>query len=94
MVEHIKGPGVIGFYPEIYPGCDDFWYESCCPIGSFNGYMEGEVNFQNMETKEEIQVKVGRMNFEFPKGSCLGEFDPDNGVFTITLDRMNDITMM
>ena len=29
--ENVKGPGVIGEYPEIYEGCEDFVYESCCP---------------------------------------------------------------
>jgi len=43
-----------------------------------------------METHEEILVKVGKLNFEFPKGCAIGYFHYDEGTFTTIIDRMNE----
>ena len=43
-VDKVEGEGVIGYYPEIFNGCDDFIYESCTNLegrtGSFGGMLE------------------------------------------------------
>jgi len=38
--ETVDGDGVIGFYPEMYPGAN-FVYESCCPLDANSGTMGG-----------------------------------------------------
>jgi uncharacterized protein affecting Mg2+/Co2+ transport len=39
--ETVTGPGVIGLYPRMYPGCPLFTYESCSPIATATGTMYG-----------------------------------------------------
>jgi len=38
--EEVEGAGVIGLYPKMYPGAY-FVYESCCPLPTRSGTMEG-----------------------------------------------------
>lgn len=42
-VEHVRGPGVVGFQPTLAPG-EDFQYTSGCPLGTPVGTMHGEFN--------------------------------------------------
>ena len=42
--ENVSGPGVIGKYPEMYPGAI-FEYASCCPLSTSTGQMGGK-NFR------------------------------------------------
>jgi len=36
-VEIVSGPGVIGMYPVMFPGCPVFEYQSCCPLSTPRG---------------------------------------------------------
>ena len=72
----VEGKGVVGFFPEIQPGCEDFVYESCCPISEFTGTMSGHITFRNLATQEEINAIVGELKFNIPEGAALVEHDP------------------
>ena len=54
----VQGDGVIGYYPHIKKGCNDFLYESCCGINSVKGSMEGHFIFEDLETKERFPVEI------------------------------------
>lgn len=53
--EEVKGPGVIGEYPEMYPGAF-FEYASCCPLSTPTGSMRGtfQMKYQSGEIKDII----------------------------------------
>ncbi|HUP91231.1 MAG TPA: Co2+/Mg2+ efflux protein ApaG [Solimonas sp.] len=40
-VEHVRGPGVVGYQPVLKPG-EDFQYTSGCPLATPVGTMHGE----------------------------------------------------
>jgi len=42
-VEHVRGPGVVGYQPLLKPG-EEFQYTSACPLGTPVGTMHGEFN--------------------------------------------------
>ena len=42
-VEHVRGPGVVGYQPLLQPG-EEFQYSSACPLGTPVGTMHGEFN--------------------------------------------------
>jgi len=50
-VEEIQGPGVIGIFPEMYPGAD-FQYASCCPMDTNTGNMRGSFKMATKNGKE------------------------------------------
>lgn len=50
--EEVRGPGVIGKYPEMYPGAF-FQYASCCPIPTRTGSMRG-----TFEARVLLRVRV------------------------------------
>ena len=59
--EVITGPGVIGLYPEMYPGAPSFHYVSCTRITHATGHMEGSFRFRFLDgAQEEVDVEVGR----------------------------------
>lgn len=54
--EEVKGPGVVGYTPELKPG-DTFTYTSFCPLDTAWGTMEGYYSFirrDGSEFKSEI----------------------------------------
>jgi len=57
--EEIRGAGVIGAYPLIRPATE-FEYCSCCPLSTPSGSMEGFLEFIVLDTKEIIEVRIGR----------------------------------
>jgi len=75
----VKGPGVIGYHPEVYEGCEEFTYQSCTPMHGFKGTMGGELFFRNMGTGEEIPAIVGEMKMKLPDGSAMIDFYPEDG---------------
>ena len=42
-VEHVRGPGVVGYQPTLKPG-EEFQYTSGCPLATPVGTMHGEFN--------------------------------------------------
>lgn len=64
-VEEVRGEGVIGKYPEMYPGAD-FEYTSCCPIRTPKGSMSGDFQMMNMQTREEFDAEVAQYEFIAP----------------------------
>lgn len=71
----VDGPGVIGYYPEMFEGAKDFVYESCSTTKGFTGSISGFLRFKNTQTNEEIDVVVGEIKFDIPKGSVIIEHD-------------------
>jgi len=75
----VKGPGVIGLYPEVYEGCEEFTYQSCTPMHGFKGTMKGELYFRNLETGEIVAAVVGEMKMKLPDGTAMLNFYPEDG---------------
>lgn len=53
----VKGEGVVGQQPEIFPG-ESFRYASWCPINCPIGKMVGKYEFEDEETKEHFFVQI------------------------------------
>lgn len=53
----VEGEGVIGQMPVIIPG-SRFEYESWCPVASDYGSMSGYFTFEDLQTREEIEVDI------------------------------------
>lgn len=49
--EEVKGPGVVGYTPELKPG-DSFTYTSFCPLDTPWGTMEGSYTFIKRDGSE------------------------------------------
>ncbi|CAD6257222.1 unnamed protein product [Miscanthus lutarioriparius] len=45
IVSDVSGGGVIGQYPVLLPGEDEFVYESCTPLPKVPGSVEGSFSF-------------------------------------------------
>lgn len=73
----VEGPGVIGLYPKVKEGCNEFTYQSCTPMSGFNGTMKGELYFKKKGSGEEIPVIVGEMKMKMPPGSAFIDLYPD-----------------
>ncbi|MFM7282381.1 MAG: Co2+/Mg2+ efflux protein ApaG [Planctomycetia bacterium] len=56
--QEVRGPGVIGKYPDLAPG-ESFDYCSGCPLATKWGTMEGTYTFQR-EDGSEFAVAIGR----------------------------------
>lgn len=70
--ECVNGEGVIGMYPVISPGCEDFVYESVSMIKSLQGDMEGSFLFKSEGGDQGIiEAKIGRFKFEIGEDSKL-----------------------
>jgi ApaG protein len=54
----VRGPGVVGRYPDLGPG-ESHEYFSSCPLGTPWGTMEGSFTFQR-EDGTEFEAQVGR----------------------------------
>lgn len=68
-VEKVEGEGVIGKYPLITPGCEDFVYESVSMITGYEGSMEGSFLFKAEDgSNDMIEAVVGRFLFKVEEG--------------------------
>ena len=56
--EQVRGPGVVGKYPDLAPG-ESFEYTSFCPLDTEWGTMEGKYQMQR-EDGEFFDVAIGR----------------------------------
>lgn len=50
-IEEVKGPGVVGYTPELKPG-DSFTYTSFCPLDTPWGTMEGSYSFIRRDSSD------------------------------------------
>lgn len=57
-LREVRGPGVVGRYPDLAPG-ERFEYFSSCPLGTKWGTMEGTFQFER-EDGTPFDVTVGR----------------------------------
>jgi len=57
-MEEVRGPGVIGEYPELAPG-DSFEYMSGCPLPTAWGTIEGIYTFKR-EDGSTFDARIGR----------------------------------
>jgi len=64
-VDEVKGPGVIGKYPDMYPGAF-FEYVSCSPIGTPTGKMMGTFQMKTV-TGSIFNADVATYIFKAPK---------------------------
>jgi uncharacterized protein affecting Mg2+/Co2+ transport len=60
----VRGPGVIGQFPEMYVGAPDFCYESCTQFEKPFGRMEGHFEFEDVETRETFEVQIDPFGFD------------------------------
>lgn len=75
-VEKIEGEGVIGEFPIIYPGCEDFIYESVSVVEKFNGEMKGSFFFKACDGSDDfIEAKIGVFRFELGERKKLLKFN-------------------
>jgi ApaG protein len=64
-VEQVRGPGVIGLYPKMFPGAE-FSYESRCPLRVPSGTMEGWFEMR-LKDGSVFNAIVPKFQFEVPK---------------------------
>ncbi len=57
-LEEVRGPGVVGHFPELAPG-ESFDYVSGCPLSTPWGTMEGSFEMER-EDGSRFQARVGR----------------------------------
>ena len=62
--EDVKGPGVVGYTPELKPG-DTFTYTSFCPLDTPWGTMEGSYTLIRRDSSE-FKAKIGRFYLVSP----------------------------
>ena len=62
--DEVRGPGVIGLYPHVEPGCDEFQYESCCPLPTPRGTMRGTLEFKVDGSDEIVDIVVAPFTFD------------------------------
>ncbi len=75
-LEEVRGPGVVGFEPELAPG-ESFDYVSGCPLPTEWGTMEG--SFQMMrEDGERFEAEVARF-FLARTAAPISAMDPEGG---------------
>ena len=65
--DEVHGPGVIGLYPHVEPGCDEFQYESCCPLTTTRGSMRGTFEFQAEGSNEVVHIQVAPFTFDIER---------------------------
>ena len=65
--DEVQGPGVIGLYPQVGPGCEEFQYESCCPLATPKGTMRGKFEFQAEGSNEVLDVVVAPFTFDIER---------------------------
>jgi len=63
--QRVDGPGLIGMYPVMYAGCEEFEYASCTFQPTTSGsVMSGSFDFQVGDTEEEISCVVGAFQLD------------------------------
>jgi len=62
--EEVKGPGVVGVYPTVYQGMDEFEYVSCCPLSTQTGEMRGSFQFEVESTGETFDAVINTFRFD------------------------------
>eukprot|EP00455_Lapot_gusevi_P050703 TRINITY_DN7411_c0_g1_i1.p1 TRINITY_DN7411_c0_g1~~TRINITY_DN7411_c0_g1_i1.p1 ORF type:complete len:390 (-),score=13.37 TRINITY_DN7411_c0_g1_i1:75-1244(-) len=63
-VDEVHGPGVIGRYPDMYPGVAPFHYESCTKSDYRTGRMEGSFQFRYVDSNEEFDALIQPFYFD------------------------------
>jgi len=63
--EFVDGPGVVGHYPEMYPGAF-FRYESCCPLDTPTGRMGGTFQMKKKIDQTVFDAVVPTWDFVIP----------------------------
>lgn len=63
--EHVRGAGVVGYFPELKPG-SSFTYTSYCPIDTEWGTMEGEFEMVR-EDGTTFEAEIQRFYLVSPK---------------------------
>jgi ApaG protein len=66
----VRGPGVVGLYPEMYRGCPRFTYQSCCPLPTPTGTMGGAFTFERIGTDETVAVRIDPFTFDISQ-NCV-----------------------
>jgi len=61
----VDGDGVIGLYPVMEPGAF-FEYQSCCPMSTPTGFMEGSFTMELALDKTKFDITVPRYYFKYP----------------------------
>ncbi|CBI36722.3 unnamed protein product, partial [Vitis vinifera] len=70
VVSEVNAEAVIGKYPLLYPGGEEFVYESCTPLSSSQGSIEGAFTFVPGRLADPkgsaFEVEVGRFPLQCP----------------------------
>lgn len=71
VVSHVNGEAVIGQFPLLCPGEKEFVYESCTPLASTPGWIEGSFTFVPGRLADpkgsEFEVEVARFPLQLPE---------------------------
>jgi len=65
QVEEVRGPGVVGYQPELEPG-QEFQYTSGCPLRTPVGSMHGEFNMVT-KTGERFDARIAPFTLAVPR---------------------------
>lgn len=65
QVEEVRGPGVVGYQPELEPG-QEFQYTSGCPLRTPVGSMHGEFNMVT-KTGESFDARIAPFTLAVPR---------------------------
>lgn len=65
QVEEVRGPGVVGYQPELAPG-QEFQYTSGCPLRTPVGSMHGEFNMVT-KTGEGFDARIAPFTLAVPR---------------------------
>ena len=65
-VEHVRGPGVVGYQPVLKPG-EMFEYTSACPLDTPVGTMHGEFNMVVQSSQEKFDALIQPFRLAMPR---------------------------
>ena len=65
-VEHVRGPGVVGYQPVLKPG-EQFEYTSACPLDTPVGTMHGEFNMVVQGSDEKFDADIQPFRLAMPR---------------------------
>lgn len=77
--EVIEGPGVIGYYPEMFNGCDDFTYSSCTVVKGRTGSMKGSFQFRELGTNHLFDAIIDPFPLQPDADAKLISYYPQTG---------------
>lgn len=66
-VEEVRGEGVVGEQPELYPG-DSYQYTSGCPLRTPSGIMVGTYTMET-ESGERFEVDIPAFSLDLPNAA-------------------------